>query len=209
MSDTWKPFSGIGTPQLEAQGATQFNPQGIDWGNLVNSVVRAAVPVVISALQAQPKLNTQGFNFGLNTPLGGIGFGVSGAQPQLNPQGIDWASVAKTILPVVISALQANPQFNPKAFNFGVNTPVGGINFGVSGAQPQLSTQGIDLPGIISEAVKMAVPVVLSTLQAQPQVRPQGVDVGAIVGQLVPPLISGILGALQARPQFQSSQAGS
>lgn len=80
--------------------AGNVQPQGLDWGELVKTIV----PVVLSTLSANPQLAPQ-FKIG-----GGISIDPFSAQPgALKPQDI-WGDLVKVIVPTVLSALSAMPQ---------------------------------------------------------------------------------------------------
>lgn len=208
----WTPYQ----PMQPQASTPQFNPQGIDLGSLIQTIV----PIVLSTLSSTPQWSQQGigaqnpgsigqpFNPFTQTsaPLGGTGLGVSSAQPQITPQGFDFHQLIP-ILTAVLGAFSHNqqqgmrpqaagPQFNPQGFDFG-----------------QLLQQAI--PTII----QVGLPALLSVLSAGPQapqatqqgsqpfaagphLNPQGFDLGSLVKLVVPIVLS----TLSAQPQAGQAQ---
>jgi hypothetical protein len=164
------PFGGAGLGVSSAQ--PQIQPQGFDIGGLLQQIVPIAVHAALSALAASPQVAPQGFGHQAQAPFGAGGLGVSSAQPQIQPQSIDWGSLVQQITPIalnaVMSALSAAPQIGPQGP--GAYAPIGGAGLGVSSAQPAFRPQAFDW----TELVKQVVPVVLSTLAANPQAGPMG-----------------------------------
>jgi hypothetical protein len=129
-----------------------FQPQGLDWGD----VVKIILPAVLSTLSTSPQLAPQ-FKIG-----GGISIDPFSAQPgSLKPQDI-WGDLAKAVGGVLLSTLSTSPQLAPQ-LKVG-----GGISIDpLSTAPAALNPQGINL----GDLVKTIVPIVLSTLSAIPQVQ--------------------------------------
>ena len=128
-----------------------FQPQGLDWGELVKTIGG----VVLSTLSANPQLVPQ-LKIG-----GGINIDPFSAQPgTLKPQDI-WGDLIKVVVPTVLSALSANPQLAPQ-LKIG-----GGFSIDPFSAQPG----ALKPQDIWGDLVKVVVPVVLSTLSAMPQVQ--------------------------------------
>jgi hypothetical protein len=154
------PLGGIGFGLNSAQ--PQLQPLESD----LEKIVRVALPIILGALSAQPVVHPQGINFGLSTPLGGIGFGLNSAQPQLRPLESDLEKIVRVALPIILGALSAQPVVHPQGINFGLSTPLGGIGFGLNNAQPQLRPQSSDWVGLAVNLLPVVVQVVQAVLGA-------------------------------------------
>jgi len=199
------PFGGVGLDLFSNQ--PQVRPQGFDIGQIAQQVAGAAAQalpgLILGLLSAHPQLKTQSasagvspqglFNFGVQTPFGGGGISLFGAQPQVSPQGFDIGQIAQQVagaaaqaLPgLILGLLSAHPQLKAQSagvspqglFNLGVQTPFGGGGMSLFGANPQLLPQGFDLGQLaqqISTTIAQQIPTVLSgilsTLSASPRV---------------------------------------
>jgi hypothetical protein len=88
------PGGGLGQPQFGAQ---------FDWGKLLGDVVKTAVPIALSMLQAQPGFPQAQQGGGLGTmsasPGGGLG------QQQFGAQFTDWnrlvSEIVRQVVPIV------------------------------------------------------------------------------------------------------------
>lgn len=187
------------------------------------------------------------FNLGINTPFGGAGIGLFDNKPQfgaqagagVSPQGFNLGDIISTVaggaikvLPgLLMGLLSAHPQLQQLAaqggtggvapqslFNFGVNTPFGGVGLGLFDNKPQfggqagagVAPQGFDFTNIlntIAQTAAQALPNLISgLLSAHPQsqqMAAQGIDLGAIARSIagtlapqIPNLVNGVVSSI-------------
>jgi hypothetical protein len=212
-----------------------YSPQGFDLGHLAQQIAGQAAQVlpglIMGLLAAHPTLGPQMraqaagmqglspqslFNFGVQSPIGGLGFSLFGANPQagLSPQGLDWGQLAQQIagqtaqaLPgLIMSILAANPMLGTQMRAQGM-MPQGMMPQGMSpqGMMPQAAyNQGFQSP-MGGGGVNM--------FGANPQgwMAPQGLDLGQlaqqIAGQAAQALPGLIMGLFAANPTLGSQLA--
>jgi hypothetical protein len=108
-------MQGGGTSAAGSLPDNQLGAQ-FNW-NLVGEIVKTALPIVLSSLQAQPGQAQPGFgqqSAGFSPMSAGPGQSQLGAQFNWNLVG----EIVKTALPIVLSSLQAQPGFGQQSAGF-------------------------------------------------------------------------------------------
>jgi hypothetical protein len=196
MSDVTQ--SNTGFIPFIAPSAAGLTPQGFDFGQIAQQIAGQVLPVlpglVLGVLSAHPTIGAQlrsqsallpgfppqtSFGIGVNTPLGGAGFGLSGATPTpgFMPQGFDFNQIAQQIvgqlLPVlpglILGVLSAHPTIGPQ-LRGQVTAPQAATPVG-------FAPQGFDINQLVQQIVKTAtslIPTLISSvLAAHPTLGPQ------------------------------------
>jgi hypothetical protein len=139
MADSTQSGLSSGFLPFGATPPAGVSPQGFDFGQfaqqLAGQAAQALPGLIMGLLSAHPTIgpqlraqsagvSPQGFNFGIQTPIGGIGFGLSGAAPQVgvSPQGFDFGQFAQQLagqaaqaLPgLIMGLLSAHPTIGPQ-----------------------------------------------------------------------------------------------
>ena len=191
------------------QPSAGVSAQGFDLGQLAQQVadqaIRALPGVILGLLSTHPAFGrAQGvapqslINIGLQTPFGGGGIKLFGAEPGVSPQGIDLGKIGQQVLNGVVQALPglifsvlgAHPVIGPQMrangvspqslINFGVQTPFGGGGASLFNSAPGVSPQDFDLGQLAQQIAGQFLPtLIMGLLSANPAVNAGTANSGA------------------------------
>jgi hypothetical protein len=191
------------------QASVGVSPQGFDLGQLAQQVadqaIRALPGVILGLLSTHPAAGrAQGvtpqslINIGVQTPFGGGGIKLFGADPGVSPQGIDLGNIGQQVLSevvkalpgLIIGALAAHPVIGPQMrangvspqslINIGVQTPFGGGGASLFNSAPGVSPQGFDLGQLAQQIAGQVLPtLIIGLLSANPAVNAGAANSGA------------------------------